>query len=34
MSPVIAYRLYRFYRRCGLRRLPAAKKAFINTLKP
>lgn len=29
-----AYRLYRHYRRCGLPRWPAIKKAFEKALQP
>jgi hypothetical protein len=34
MNPLVAYRLFRFYRKCGSPLARAIKKAVINTLKP
>lgn len=34
MTPLIAYRLYKFHRRCGLPRWAAIKKAVKTALQP
>lgn len=34
MHPLIVMRLFRFYRRCGMPRWPAVKKAVLTALQP